>query len=155
MLATATPALRAARRPRLRLSMGVGSRVGIRWAGRFGPPSMRTKPVRRANSSGGQIGAARRLDRPLVDIGDLLGDPRPRVALGALAARLAHRLDPLGLMREQLQLLGERLRVGGRHEDAVDAIGDDVAVAGDRRGDDARARGHRLDQDHAEALTGE
>ena len=58
-------------------------------------------------------------------------------------------------MREELQLLGERLRVGGRDQDAVGAVGDDVAVPGDRRGDHGRAGGQRLDQDHAEALAGE
>jgi hypothetical protein len=126
--ATATPALRAARRPRPRPSVGAGSRDGRRFAGRFGPPSIRTRPVR---------------------------DPRPRVALGAPPARRAHRGHPRRLVREQLELLGERLRVCGRHEDAVDAVGHDIAVAGDLGGDHRRAGRHRLDQDHAEALPGQ
>jgi hypothetical protein len=56
---------------------------------------------------------------------------------------------------ELLQLLGEALGVGGRNENAVDAIGDDVAVAGDLRRDDGGAGGERLDEDHPEALAGQ
>ena len=97
----------------------------------------------------------RRLDRALVDLGDLLGDPRPGVALGAAAAGLPHRPDPLGLVGEELELLGKRLRIGRGHQDPVDAVGDDVAVPGDRRRDHAGSGGHRLDQHHAEALAGE
>ena len=96
-----------------------------------------------------------RLDRALVDLGDLLGDPRPGVALGAAAAGLPHRPDPLGLVGEELELLGKRLRIGRGHQDPVDAVGDDVAVPGDRRRDHAGSGGHRLDQHHAEALAGE
>ena len=96
------------------------------------------------------------LDRLLVDLGHLVGDARPGVALGAAAARgLAHRRQPLGLVVGALQLLGEALRVGGRHQHAVDAVGDDVAVAGDRRGDHRGPGGEGLGQDHAEALAGE
>jgi hypothetical protein len=54
-----------------------------------------------------------------------------------------------------LQLLGQALGVGRRHQHAVDAVRDDVAVAGDRRGDDGGAGGEGLGQDHAEALAGE
>ena len=51
-----------------------------------------------------------------------------------------------------LQLLGEALGVAGRNEDAVDAVVDDVAVAGNRRGNRRRACGKSLGQDHAKAL---
>ena len=49
--ATATPALRATRRPRPPSVVGAGSRDGRRLAGRLGPPSMRTSPVRLAADS--------------------------------------------------------------------------------------------------------
>ena len=58
-------------------------------------------------------------------------------------------------MLQALQLLGEALRVAGRDEDAVDAVADDVRVAGDVGGDDRRARGEGLGQDHPEALARE
>ncbi len=79
----------------------------------------------------------------------------PGVALGAVASGLPHRPQPLRLMVGALQLLGEALRVGRRHQHPVDPVGDDVAVAGDRRGDDRGAGGEGLGQDHAEALAGE
>ena len=97
----------------------------------------------------------RRLDRPLVDLRHLVGDARPGVALGAAAGGLAHRPQALGLVVDALQLLGQALRVGGRDQDAVDAVADDVAVAGDFGGDDRRAGGEGLGQHHAEALAGE
>ena len=131
---------------------GAGSREGSRLAGRLGPPSMRIRP----GAAGGGLELVRRggdrLGGALVDLGDLVGDARPGVALGALAPRLAHRGAALGLVPERQQLLAQRLRIGRRHQHAVDAVGDDVAVAGDRGGDRRRPRGHRLDQDHAEAL---
>ena len=43
----------------------------------------------------------------------------------------------------------------GRHEHAVQAVADDVAVAGDVGGHDRGARGERLGQHHAEALAAE
>jgi hypothetical protein len=54
-----------------------------------------------------------------------------------------------------LQLFGEALWVAGRDEHAVDPVGDDIAVAGDRRGDCRGAGGEGLGEDHAEALAGE
>ena len=65
------------------------------------------------------------------------------------------KLQALGLVVERLELLGEALRVGGRYEDAVHAVRDDVRVPGDVRGDHGRAGGERLGQDHPEALTRE
>ena len=54
---------------------------------------------------------ARRRHRPLVDLGHLVGDAGPGVALGALAGGRAHRLQPLRLEVGPLQLLGQALRV--------------------------------------------
>ena len=54
--------------------------------------------------------------------------------------------------REVAQRLGQRGRVAARDEHAVDAVAHDVAVAGDVGGDDRRAGGERLREDHAEAL---
>ena len=51
--------------------------------------------------------------RALVDLGDLVGDARPRIPLGALPPGPAHRHQPLRLVGEQMKLLAERLRVGG------------------------------------------
>ena len=57
-----------------------------------------------------------------------------------------------GVERQRPQRLAERGGVAARHEDAVGAVVDDVAVAGDVGGDDRRAGRKRLGQDHAEAL---
>ena len=54
-----------------------------------------------------------------------------------------------------MKLLGEALGVGGGDQDAVGAVVDDVAVAGDVGGDDRRAGRERLDQHHPEALAAE
>ena len=54
--------------------------------------------------------------------------------------------------REAAQRLGQRERVAGRDEQAVDAVAHDVAIAGDVGGEHRRRRGERLGQDHAEAL---
>ena len=54
--------------------------------------------------------------------------------------------------RQAAQRLGERERVARRHEQPVEPVAHHVAVAGDVRGDDRRARGERLRQDHPEAL---
>ena len=48
-----------------------------------------------------------------------------------------------------------RCRVGGRDQDAVDAVVDDVRVAGDAGGEHRGAGRERLGQDHAEALAGQ
>ena len=58
-------------------------------------------------------------------------------------------------MVHRLQLLGEALRVPGRDQEAVNAVADDIGVAGDCRGDHRRAGGEGLGQHHAEALAGE
>ena len=97
----------------------------------------------------------RRLDRLLVDGGDLVGDPGPGVALGAAPGRLAHLAQARGFVVDALELLGEALRIAGRDEDAVDAVLDDVAVAGDLGGDHRRTGREGLGQDHAEALARE
>ena len=129
----------------------------------------RGQPLRRARRARRRRGGARpsgrrarpastgrgRLDRPLVDLGDLVGDPRPGVALGAARAPPRPSPQALGLVVGALQLLGQALGVAGRHQHPVDAVGDDVAVAGDRRGDHRRAGGEGLGQDHAEALARE
>src|SRR2546430_363783 len=60
------------------------------------------------------------LDRALVDVADLVGDPRPGVALGADSCRPAHLGQALGFVVGALQLLGEALGVGRRDEDPVD-----------------------------------
>ena len=67
----------------------------------------------------------------------------------AIAARRS------GSSPEIAQRLGQRLRISGRDEHAVDAVADDIAIAGDVGGDDRRARGERFGQHHAEALTAE
>ncbi len=96
-----------------------------------------------------------RLKRTLVDLGDAIGDSRPGIALGALPRRRAHRRQALGLVVDTLQFLGETLWVAGRDQHSVDAIGDDVAVAGDGGGNRRGTRGEGLGEDHAEALAGE
>ena len=53
------------------------------------------------------------------------------------------------------QSLTERGGIGGRHEQAVVAVADHVAVADDVRCHDGRVRGKRLRQHHAEALAAE
>ena len=54
--------------------------------------------------------------------------------------------------REVVQRLGERERVAGRHQQAVAAVLDDVAVAGDVRRHHGRAGRERLGQHHPERL---
>ena len=77
-------------------------------AGRLGPPSMGTSPVRRAHT----LNAAERrrggLDRALVDLGDLARRPAARRSArrcGGRASPIA--AQPLGFVRKQLELLGE------------------------------------------------
>ena len=135
-------ARRAMRRPRLPARAGAGSSEGSFAAGRRGPPSAGRRPAQWAARSPRRL-RPRRRDRPLVDRGHLVGDPRPGVALGAVAGGLAHRPQPLGLVVDALQLLGQALRVGRRHQDAVDPVGDDVAVAGDAGGDRPGCRRRR------------
>ena len=65
------------------------------------------------------------------------------------------RVSRSGARLKALQRLGEPLGVGGRDEDTVVAIGDDVGVAGDVRGEHRRAGRERLGEDHPEALAGE
>ena len=152
--AAARPTRRAILRLRLPGWAGAGSSEGSRCGGLGrqavgGPyPGPVGGPLERARRLG-------RLDRPLVDRGHPVGDAGPGVALGALPRRLSHRRQPLGLVVGALQLLGEALRIAGGDEHAVDAVGDDVAVAGDGGGDRRRAGGEGLGQDHAEALARE
>ena len=63
-----------------------------------------------------------------------------------------HRLAALRVARELQEGAGERLRVPARDEHAVEAVGHDLAVAGDVGGDDRRAGRERLGQHHPEAL---
>ena len=90
--------------------------------------------------------------RVLVGVDDLRGDLRPGVALGARARGGAQRRGALRRQRQVAQRLGERRGVAARHEQAVDAVADDVAIAGDVGGDDGRAGREALGQDHAEGL---
>ncbi len=68
------------------------------------------------------LGAAERAQRRLVDRFDSVGDPGPGVARGGLAGSLAHRCEPSGLQIKGVKLLGEALRVAGRHENPVHAV---------------------------------
>ena len=88
----------------------------------------------------------------LVDLGDLRGDLRPGVALGARGGAGAELGRARRLVREPAQELGELLRVPAREEDAVDAVADHVAVARDVGGHDRGPGRERLGQDHAERL---
>ena len=152
--ATARPSRRATARPRLPAWAGAGSSEGSRSAGRLRPAVGGAQPGPVGEPLAG-ADRPRRLDRPLVDRGHLVGDPRPGVALGAAAGGLAHLPQALGLVVDPLQLLGQALRIAGRNQQAVDAVADDVAVAGDGGGDHRRAGGEGLGQDHAEALARE
>ena len=91
----------------------------------------------------------------LVDLLDLLGDARPRVARSRFARRPAHRLAAGRLEVDALKLLRQPLGVGRGHQHPVGAVGDHVGIARDRRGDHRRAGREGLGQDHAEALSGE
>ena len=93
-------ARRATRRPRLPAPAGAGSSEGSFSAGRRGPPSAGRRPAQWAARSPLVAGRGAG-DRPLVDRGDLVGDPRPGVALGAVAGGDAHRPQPLGLVVER------------------------------------------------------
>ena len=94
-------------------------------------------------------------DRVLVGLHHLGGDARPGEPLRAERGRAGHLGAPDGLLVEIAERLGERLRVTARHQHSVDPVTDDVAIAGDVRGDHGRARRERLGQDHPEALSSE
>ena len=120
----------------------------------------RSAPVigREAGDPNGLLHLVPRLGRTLrllVDALDLGRDGRPGVALSTLARGRAHAQAGLGLQVEGLKLLGEPLRVRGRHQDSVDSVGDDVGVARDLRRDHRGAGREGLRQHHPEALTGE
>ncbi len=108
-------------------------------------------PSAAAPRSSGPAGAGA-CSQPLVDASIRRRPEATRNARRSAGPRRPSRADPLGLEAERLQLLGEALGVGGRDEDPVDAVGDDVVVAGDVRGDDRGSGRERLGQDHAEAL---
>ena len=144
------PGGRSGRAPR---ACGAGSSDGSRCAGTSGEPS-----------SGTQAGAAR--DRvqlasraPARARSPARRPPRPARRPAAMRSAAPRRAPPRPsrssrsrLLAQRLQLLGQPLGVGGRHEDAVDTVADDVRVAGDVGGDHRRAGRERLGQDHAEAL---
>jgi hypothetical protein len=92
------------------------------------------------------------LDRVLVGAQHLPGHVRPGVARCVLGRGVRHRSAALVVDREIAQRLGQRGRVAAREQHAVDAVTHDVAVAGDVGGDDRRARGEGLREDHPEAL---
>ena len=128
-----------------------GSSVGSRCA-RTRSPSAGASPSRAGTLW--RRGRVQR-DRILVGAQHLGGDARPGVARGRLGRRGGERGAACGVQREVAQRLGERGRVAARHEQAVDAVGHDVAVARDVRRDDRRAGRERLGQHHAEALAAE
>ena len=132
---------------------GSGSRLGSFSGATGGEPSAGddADPARGGLEPGRRLGSS---EGVLVDLGHLVGDPRPRVVLGGAQGRLAHRPPPLVVDLKLVERLGHRLGVGGRDEQSVDAVVDDLAVAGDLGRDDRGSGRERLDQDHAEALTG-
>ncbi len=86
----------------------------------------------------------------LVDVADQALDG---VTLGnAFAARLTHPGPQLGIGGELGQPFDERLDVSRRHEEAVDALADDVGHAAHARRDDGAAGGERLDHDDRRSL---
>ena len=149
----ATP--RASRRAARRPHPAFASRLGIERRKPAGGPWRAAVGAHQANLAGDPLAGRCRLgggDRPLIDMADLVGDPRPRIALGAAARLETHLPQPLRLVMGTLQLLGEALWIGGRDQDAVDAVADDVVVAGDVGGDHRCAGGEGLGEHHAEAL---
>ena len=131
---------------------GAGSSEGRRRGGRDGPPSAGASPAAPRDARGDVVGH-RHGSGGLVDLGDLVGDMPPRVALRRLAGRHAHRRPARRLEVEALELLGEPLRIGGWNEDAVDAVAHDLGVPGYLRGHDGSPGGEPLDQHHSKALT--
>ena len=139
----------AVARHRLRRRAGRAREAGL--GGRRGPPSIGASPALRARRVP-LVARLRRVLGLLVDLLDLLGDARPRVARRRFARRAAHRLAAGRLEVDPLELLGQPLRVGRGHQHAVGAVGDHVGVARDLRCDHRRAGRERLGQHHAEAL---
>ena len=86
-----------------------------------------------------------------VELLDAAGDLRPRVALHRDGAAP---LAPVAAPIRVVELLGDAGREGpgvaGRDEAARRPVADDLAEADVVGADDRRARGHRLEQDHAE-----
>ena len=105
-----------------------------------------------ARSAAGRIGER---DRLLVGVEHFGGNVRPGKALGPLSGRQCHALASRAVKRETAQRLGERERVTGRHQLAIDAVAHDVAIAGDVRSEHGRGRREGLGEDHAKALTAE
>jgi hypothetical protein len=97
----------------------------------------------------------RQRERRLVDLGDLPGHPWPGEALGPLARRRRHASAAVAIQRQRAKPLTQGDGIAHRHELAVDAVADDVAIAGDVRGDNRRRGRERLRQDHPEALAAE
>ena len=131
---TPSPTGRATRRPRPRPWSRVGSSEGRRSAGSRGPPSIGDEAGAPSERLGRPVGRgrgtrsrARRRARPARRSAARRSARRCRGPRAPIATRR------LGLDVQALQLLGEPLRVGRRDQDAVDAVADDVGVAGDRR----------------------
>ncbi len=99
------------------------------------------------------VGLRGERDRLLIAVEDFRGDVRPGEALGALASGGGHARAQALIEREPAQRLRERERIAGRDQQAVEAVAQHVAVAGDVRGQHRRARRERLRQHHPEALT--
>ena len=77
---------------------------------------------------------------------------RPGETLSTQTGRGGHARTCGRIQRERAQRLGQRERVAGSGERAVDPVAHDIAVAGNVGGNHRRAGGNRLGQDHAEAL---
>ena len=107
---------------------------------RSGPPRARACP-RAARPRG-----------PARRVGDLGGDPRPRVALRAAGGADGEAARERRVEGEVAQRLRQARGVAARDEQPVAAVGDDVAVARDVRGDDRRAGRERLREHHPERL---
>ena len=88
----------------------------------------------------------------LVAVEHFGGDVRPGEALGALARRDSHARTAGGSSASRRRASARASASPGGDELPVATVADDVAVAGDVRGDDGRGGGERLGQDHAEAL---
>ena len=112
-------------------------------------------PIRTAARCAARLGRGHRA-RVLVGGGDLLGDPRPGVALGAARRRRrrAARVRAGSSARSRSVSASAVASPRGTSRPSTPSR-DDVAVAGDVGGDDRRAGGERLGQHHAERLAAE
>ena len=94
-------------------------------------------------------------DRVGVSLHHLLGDAVPRESLDGHGCLDSQGAPAVRLVVQVAQRFGQRLRVGRRHQHAIDAVGDDIPIAGDVGGHHGGAGGERFGQNHAEALAAE